>query len=498
MSVSIQLSTQAPLALSADVLVVAVSPGPLAKQEPLASLDKALSGGLAKLIAREEFKGEKDQQLDAPALGALPFARLVLLGTGTKGQVSNADLRTLAAKAAKIANGAKAKSLALAFADNLAADKLRYVAEGVVLGAYRFSKYFTGDRKPKAELGTVTIGLGSKAKIARPHKAAVELGQSVAAAVSLARDLVNEPPNELYPARLAEGAQKMAKETGLKCLVFDKKEIEKRGMKLLAAVGQGSVHDPRFIHLSYTPKKAKKKLVFVGKGLTFDSGGLCIKPAPGMGEMKSDMAGSANVIGLMAAVAAIKPNVEVHGIIASAENMPDGNAYRPGDVFGSLDGKTVEIINTDAEGRLVLADALAYARTLEPDVLLDNATLTGACVVALGKTCSGFYATTDRLANQFAGAAKDAGEQFWRLPLLDDLKEQLRSDIADLKHTGDRWGGSITAALFLKEFVGNCAYIHADIAGPALADRAHGFYPKGGTGHGVLTFLRFIEQYGAK
>jgi leucyl aminopeptidase len=290
----------------------------------------------------------------------------------------------------------------------------------------------------------------------------------------------------------------MAKESGLKCLVFDKKEIEKRGMKLLAAVGQGSVHEPRFIHLSYAPKKAKKKLVFVGKGLTFDSGGLCIKPAPGMGEMKSDMAGSANVIGLMAAVAAVQPNIEVHGIIASAENMPDGNAYRPGDVFGSLDGKTVEIINTDAEGRLVLADALAYARTLEPDVLLDNATLTGACVVALGKTCSGFFATTDRLASQFSTAAKEAGEQFWRLPLLDDLKEQLRSDIADLKHTGDRWGGSITAALFLKEFVGNCAYIHADIAGPSLADRAHGFYPKGGTGHGVLTFLRFIEQFGAK
>jgi leucyl aminopeptidase len=498
MSVSIQLSAQAPLALTADVLVVAVSPGPLAKQELLASLDKAMSGGLTKLIAREEFKGEKDQQLDAPAAGALPFARVVLLGTGAKGQVSNADLRTLAAKAAKIANGAKAKSLALVFVDNLAADKLRYVAEGVVLGAYRFNKYFTGERKPKAELGTVTIGLGSKAKIARPHKAAVELGQSVAAAVALARDLVNEPPNELYPARLAIEAQKMAKESGLKCLVFDKKEIEKRGMKLLAAVGQGSVHEPRFIHLSYAPKKAKKKLVFVGKGLTFDSGGLCIKPAPGMGEMKSDMAGSANVIGLMAAVAAVQPNIEVHGIIASAENMPDGNAYRPGDVFGSLDGKTVEIINTDAEGRLVLADALAYARTLEPDVLLDNATLTGACVVALGKTCSGFFATTDRLASQFSTAAKEAGEQFWRLPLLDDLKEQLRSDIADLKHTGDRWGGSITAALFLKEFVGNCAYIHADIAGPSLADRAHGFYPKGGTGHGVLTFLRFIEQFGAK
>jgi leucyl aminopeptidase len=498
MSISIQLSAEGPLALSGDVLVIAVSPGPLAKQEPLKSLDTALSSGLSKLIARDEFKGDKDQQLDVPTAGSLPFSRIVLLGTGQRGQISNADLRTLAAKAARCANACKAKSLALAFADNLAADKLRYVAEGLVLGAYRFSKYFTGDRKPKVELATVTIGLGSKAKIARPHKAAVELGQKVAAAVALSRDLVNEPPNELYPAKLASEAQRMAKEAGLKCVVFDRKEIERRGMKLLAAVGQGSVHEPRFIHLTYAPKKAKKKLIFVGKGLTFDSGGLCIKPAPGMGEMKSDMAGSANVIGLMAAVAAIKPNIEVHGIIASAENMPDGNAYRPGDVFGSLDGKTVEIINTDAEGRLVLADALAYARALEPDVLIDNATLTGACVVALGKNCSGFFATTDRLATQFASAAKEAGEQFWRLPLLDDLKEQLRSDIADLKHTGDRWGGSITAALFLREFVGNTPYIHADIAGPALADRAHGFYPKGGTGHGVLTFLRFIEQFGAK
>jgi leucyl aminopeptidase len=498
MSVTIQLTAQSPLTVPADVLVVVVSPGALAKQEPLLSLDAALSSGLSKLIAREEFKGEKDQQLEAPLGGALPFSKIFVFGTGQRGQVTNADLRTVAAKAARAANGAKAKSLVLAFAENLAPEKLRYVAEGLVLGAYRFSKYFTGDRRPKAELGTVTIALGSKARIARPHKAAVEVGEKVAAAVALTRDLVNEPPNELYPARLAAEAQQMAKSAGLKCQVFDRREIERRGMKLLIAVGQGSVNEPRFIHISYIPKKARKKLVFVGKGLTFDSGGLCIKPAAGMGEMKSDMAGAANVVGLLAACAAVQPQVEVHGIIASAENMPDGKAYRPGDVFGSLDGKTVEIINTDAEGRLVLADALAYARTLEPDVLVDNATLTGACVVALGKNCAGFYATTDRLAAQFSGAAKDAGEQFWRLPLLEDLKEQLRSDIADLKHTGDRWGGSITAALFLREFVGNCAFIHADIAGPALSDRAHAFYPKGGTGHGVLTFLRFIEQFGDK
>jgi len=498
MPVKIQLAAQSPLAFSADLLALAVQPGATVKQEPLASLDKGLSGALSKLISREEFKGHKDQQLEVPAIGALPFSRVVLLGTGARGQLSSAECRLLAARAARAANSAKARSLVLGFSDSLAAEKLRYVAEGIVLGAYRFDKYLTGDRRPKAELGTATIALGTRARIAKAHKSAIEIGERVARAVALTRDLVNEPANELYPARLASEAQKMAKAAGLRCEVFDKKEIDKRGMKLLSAVGQGSVHEPRFVHITYKPKRAKKKLVFVGKGLTFDSGGLCIKPAAGMGEMKSDMSGAANVVGLLAACAAVKPNVEVHGIIASAENMPDGNAYRPGDVFGSLDGKTVEIINTDAEGRLVLADALAYARELEPDVLVDNATLTGACVVALGKTCSGFYATNERLAGQFANAAKEAGEQFWRLPLLEDLKDQLKSDVADLKHMGDRWGGSITAALFLREFIGDCEWIHADIAGPAFSERAMPLHPKGATGHGVLTFLKLVEQSGSR
>jgi len=233
--------------------------------------------------------------------------------------------------------------------------------------------------------------------------------------------------------------------------------------------------------------------VLVGKGLTFDSGGLCIKPAAGMGDMKSDMGGAAAVLGTMAAVGALRPDVEVHGIIGAAENMPDGNAYRPADVFTSLDGKTVEIINTDAEGRLVLADALAYARKLEPDVMIDAATLTGACLIALGKACSAFYTADDKLAKRFASAADEAGEQFWRMPLLEDLREHLSSDIADLKHTGDRYGGSISAALFLREFVGDTPWIHCDIAGPATADRAKGIYPKGGTGHPILTMLALIE-----
>jgi len=491
---TVQLAAENAVDVSAELIAVPFASGANVKQEPLASVERGLGIGLSALVANEEFKGEKDQQLDVPLGGKGPIRRLLLLGTGPKGKMSNADLRSLAARAARAAQSDKARSLVFACPDGVAPERLRYIAEGLVLGEYRFNKYLTGDRRPKAELGTATLALGQGNRPGKIHKRAVLLGEQIGRAVCLTRDLVNEPPNELYPARLANEAERMAEEAGLKCLVFDRQEIERRGMKLLMAVGQGSAHEPRFIHITYSPKKARKKLVFVGKGLTFDSGGLSIKPAAGMGEMKSDMAGAANVLGLLRACAALRPDVEVHGIIASAENMPDGTAYRPGDVFGSLDGKTVEIINTDAEGRLVLADALTYARALDPDVLIDNATLTGACVVALGKTCSGFYATTDRLAQRFANAAKDAGETFWRMPLLDDLKDQLRSDVADLKHTGERYGGSITAALFLREFVGDAPWIHADIAGPVLADRASAFYPKGATGHGVLTFVELVDQ----
>jgi leucyl aminopeptidase len=214
-----------------------------------------------------------------------------------------------------------------------------------------------------------------------------------------------------------------------------------------------------------------------------------------MGEMKHDMSGAANVIALMAAVAAVRPKVEVHAIAACAENMPDGNAYRPGDIWGSLEGKTVEIINTDAEGRLVLADALAYARTLSPDVIVDNATLTGACVVALGNTCSGWYANDEEVAAEFAAAQRQSGEVMWRMPILEDLREQLKSDVADVKQTGDRYGGSITATLFLREFVGDVRWVHCDIAGPSSVDRPIAWMQsKGATGHGVLTFLAMIER----
>jgi leucyl aminopeptidase len=483
--------------LAADVLVIGVSQAGAkspAIPQSLATIDQALSGALSKLAAREEFTGKRDQALSLATLGRLAADKLVLLGLGERRSIGAPDVRVFAAKAARAANSEKATSLALALPAGLDGE-LRALAEGLELGAYRFTKYLTGERKPKAELARVVVGLSAKPK--GNAKGALALGQRVAAAVNLSRDWSNEPGNVMYPETFAAAAAKLAKDNGLKIQVFDFAEIRRRGMKLIDAVGRGSVHEPRFVHLAWTPKKtkAKRKLVFVGKGVTFDSGGLSIKPAAGMGEMKHDMSGAANVVALMAAVAAVAPNVEVHAIAACAENMPDGNAYRPGDVWGSLDGKTVEIVNTDAEGRLVLADALAYARVLSPDLLVDNATLTGACVVALGTTCSGWYASDEEAARDFGAALKASGERMWRLPLLEDLREQIKSDVADLKQAGDRHGGSITAALFLREFVGNARWVHCDIAGPASTDRPSGWMQsKGATGHALLTFLALIER----
>jgi leucyl aminopeptidase len=494
MTLDIQVRTAHALDLAADVLVVGVlrPTGKASVLGPLKPIDDALGGSLAKLVTREEFAGKRDQAVSIATLGRIKADKVVLIGLGDRRSAGAGEIRTFASKAARSANAEKAKSLAVALPAGFEGE-LRVVAEGLELGAYQFTKYLTGDRKPKSQLSSVTIGCAGKVKPSA--RSALAVGQRVAAAVNLSRDLSNEPGNVIYPESFAGAAERLAKENSLKIHVFDFKEIRRRGMKLIDAVGRGSSREPRLVHISYTPRGAKRRLVFVGKGITFDSGGLSIKPAAGMGEMKHDMSGAANVVGLMAAVAAVKPRVEVHAIAPCAENMPDGNAYRPGDVWGSLDGKTVEIVNTDAEGRLVLADALAYARSLSPDLLVDNATLTGACVVALGNTCSGWYANGEEAAREFAAALKNSGEQMWRLPLLEDLRDQIKSDVADVKQAGDRYGGSITAALFLREFVGEAPWIHCDIAGPASIDRPNAWtQTKGATGHALLTFLSLIER----
>jgi leucyl aminopeptidase len=496
MPLKISVRSVLPARETGDVIVVGVARlgGSKKKNDrsPLDGLDRALGGALGRRMKKDDFKGKKDEQLWISGGGRVRADRVVVMGLGDRDKLGPADVRTFAAKAARSANAEKAKRLVLGLPAGMER-WLREIAEGLELGAYRFTKYLTGDRKPKAELGQVAICLSSA--VPADAQKRIEIGQNVALGVNLARDLSNEPSNVLYPEALAAAAQQAAKDAGLKVQVFDFKEIQKRGMRLLQAVGQGSEHKPCLVHMSWTPPSPKRRIVFVGKGITFDSGGLSIKPAAGMGEMKHDMSGAANVVGLMATVGRLRPNVEVHGIFAAAENMPDGNAYRPGDIWPSLDGKTVEIINTDAEGRLILADAIAYARALEPDLLVDNATLTGACVVALGNSCSGWYASNEATADEFNAAVRSSGEQMWRLPLLEELKEQLKSDAADLKHTGDRWGGSISAALFLREFIGGIAnWVHCDIAGPAMGDRVRGWDPKGGTGHGVLTFLSIIDR----
>ncbi|MBL8720771.1 MAG: leucyl aminopeptidase [Myxococcales bacterium] len=470
---------------------------PFAPDATLEAIDTALGGALVAQARREEFTGKANSTLVIAGQGRIAARTVLVVGLGEhKKHAAAPVLRTFGARGTRLANAERATSITVVAPESSPA-ALRAIAEGLVLGAWRFTKYLTGDRQPKAEIATATIHAESANA---EGKKAVELGRAIGEAVCLTRDLVMEPPNVLHAPELANRAATMAKKSGLKVQVFDKAEITRRKMGLLLAVNQGSTIEPRFIHMTYTPKGKKpgKRLVFIGKGLTFDSGGLCIKPADGMLDMKIDMSGGANIVGLMAAVAALQPNVEVHGIIAATDNMPDGNAYRPGDVFTSYDGRSVEIINTDAEGRLVLADALAYARALEPDLVVDNATLTGACMVALGLTTSGFYANRDKLAEEFSDACAEAGESMWRMPLLEDLRDLLKSEVADMKHMGTRYGGSITAALFLREFVNDLPWIHCDIAGPVMSDKPNGFYNKGATGHGVLTFLRLVEKWAEK
>jgi leucyl aminopeptidase len=511
MPIKLSLSSNDPLSVSADVAVLGVREGDPMREGALGALSKALGPSMVKTLKREEFTGKKDQTADLSTNGVLKPARVLLIGLGKGDALTDVDVRLLAAKGARFALSAKATSLVLeiptpgpqaAATSGSPAEAgafERAAAEGIVLGAYRFTRYLTGDRLPKSALERVTLAVSGK--VTKDGQRAMALGQEIGDAVCLARDLINEPPNELHPIALADAAVAMCKQKGLQVSVMDRPALEKKGMRLILAVAQGSVHDPRLVHMTYTPadagKTPLKKLVFVGKGLTFDTGGICIKPAGGMEEMKGDMGGAANVIALMAAVAAVKPAIEVHGLIGCAENMPDGKAYRPGDIFTSYDGKTVEIINTDAEGRLVLADVLAYGRELAPDMMLDNATLTGACVVALGPTVSGYYANREDWAERFRKAAQAAGEAMWRMPLVEDLREGLKSDWADIKHVADRWGGSITAALFLREFVGDTPWMHVDIAGPSMASKSYNVFAKGGTGQGVLTYLRLVEDFAA-
>ncbi len=466
------------------------------------ALDKALGGLLGQLVTEEQFKGKKGQTLQVHTHGKAATARVLLVGGGARREFQAGELRGLSARAVRAAHAVHGKhvTVVIPYLEGAMQERAaQFLAEGALLGGYQFDRYLTGERKRPLSVEELCLAMTADnidPSRLEPIRHGAQRGEQVARGVSLARDLVNEPAAEITPRKMADIAQRLAKEHHLEAKILGPKECEKMGMGMYLAVAQGSDEEPRFIHLTYKPRgKAapRKRVVLVGKGVTFDSGGLSLKPSNAMEDMKIDMAGAAAVFGAITVLADLGCPYEVHAISACTENMPSGRAYKLGDVLKSMAGKTVEINNTDAEGRLTLGDALSYAlKEIKPDEIFDFATLTGACMVALGPYTAGVMGNDLSLVERWLTAARLSGEEMWHLPLPDRLKEMLKSDIADMKNTGAREGGALTAGLFLKEFVGDTPWVHVDLAGPAATDKEFAHIVKGATGFGVATIVEYL------
>ena len=488
MTTTLTITTSAPSSIDADAVVIGVIKG---QDGPVLApgatdLDRAMGGGLAATLATLGVTGQAEEVTRLPGGGPVTAPVIAAVGLGPDGpgpldpetlrRAAGAAVRTLTAAGRAAANGDRTGlriALALPAGDPAAAEA---VAVGALLGGYAFTRYRQDSRRP-ASITVLTQADGPDSIRRR--------AQALADAVSLARDLVNTAPSDLFPATLADEAERVAAAAGLQAEVLDEKALEQQGYGGIVGVGQGSVHPPRLVRLEYAPPQAEKTVVFVGKGITFDSGGLSLKPPKSMETMKSDMGGAAAIIGAMQAIAALAPAVRVVGYLPMAENMPSGTAQRPSDVLTMYGGKTVEVLNTDAEGRLVLADALVRSAEDTPDVLVDVATLTGAQVVALGMRISAVMANDNALRDAVVAAAGRAGEAMWPMPLPSELRKGLDSAVADLANVAaDRSGGMLVAGLFLREFVPpGVRWAHLDIAGPSFNDgQPHGYTPKGGTG----------------
>ena len=500
----VELTGAAPTAIEAGLLAVAVFEEDLAGPGGIAlPLDRALGGHLSRAAKEERFQGKADQSLALHTMGRLPAARVMLLGLGRRaGAAALASdgfesLRMAAGKAARAAVKAGVSRMAIALPEELEAPAAaRAAVEGALLGAYRFVRY-KSKKQEEASLRALEVALPGRAARDAEVKRAVRLGEEVSAAVSWARDLVNEAPMHCTPSRLARAAQNLAREAGLRCEVLGPRQIAALGMGMFLGVSRGSAEEPRLVKVSWLPRASRAQpLVLVGKAITFDSGGLSLKPTESMVTMNGDMAGSAAVLAAMRLVARIEPPFPVHALLGACENMPGGRAYKPSDVLTAYNGKTVEVTNTDAEGRLVLGDVLAWAvKTLDPAGLVDVATLTGACVVALGNYTVGAFGPDGPAISAVLAAARASGEDFWRMPLTEAVKETLRSDVADMKNTGERWGGAISAAHFLREFTGDAPWAHLDIAGPSHSSKERGYIGKGGTGVAVRTLVELVRAW---
>lgn len=429
-------------------------------------------------VQQDNFQGKFGETYILPTYSQEPHRKVLVIGFGKKSEFNQNKLREAVAKAIKKAMQIEAKTVAFKL-DGVEFDYSEQFALGAKIADYAFDKY-------KSEKKDNHV----KEVFVEANEAEIRKAEKIASAMTFTRNLANEPAQFATPAELAS----IACDLGLETKIYDKDECEKMGMGAFLAVGKGSAQEPKFIHMKYSVPNPKKKIAIIGKGITFDSGGLDIKPASSMLTMKDDMSGAACVLGVMSILKELNPQVEVHGIIAACENMPGCNAYKPGDILTAKNGKTIEVDNTDAEGRLTLADALCYASELGVDEVIDLATLTGACMVALGSNAAGIMGNDDELVKKLIKTAERSGERYWELPLWDEYFDSLKSDIADMKNTGSRWGGASTAGVFLKKFVKDVKWAHIDIAGVAFLDKPQKELIKGASGAGVRTLLNYILE----
>ncbi|MBA3349167.1 MAG: leucyl aminopeptidase [Actinobacteria bacterium] len=485
MTLDISVSEESPIDAACDALVVGAytsEEGPDLTGRGR-TIDEAMEGRLGRHLEATGFKAKAGEVVLVPTLEAAPAAPVVAVaGLGLEAEAQTSTVRRAAAACARSLGHAAVvgSTLHSGGPEGSAAA----AAEGFLLGAYRFTTHKTSP------------GENSLSQVLFLNAQADEVARGVAygSATTLARDLVNEPPSLLTPEVLAARAVEIASSNGYASKVWDVDALGHDGFEGILSVGRGSAHPPRFIRLDYEPPEPKAKVALIGKGVTFDSGGLSLKDARNMETMKTDMSGAAAVLGAMSALTGLQPQVHVVALIPATENMPGGDAVKPGDVIKHYGGTTSEVLNTDAEGRLILADALSYASEQGVDAIVDVATLTGAIMVALGGKCTGLFSNDDSLAQELQTASEKEGERNWRMPLFDDYASELESDVADIKHIGGRWGGSILAALFLQKFVGkNIPWAHLDIAGTARSDTASDETPKGGTGAATRTLLAWIE-----
>ena len=463
------------------------------------SLDAAAGGRMKDLVSWGDFRGSTGETAVLYP-GASQAKRVLVVGVGKRAELDSDRLRQAAGSAARKAASLGVSSYAMTLPGGEVGIKsdaaAQAMAEGTILAGYRTNLHRTEKEPSEGKPLEQVLLLLDNDRAKTEAEAGIRAGQEIASAVNWARDLANEPSNYVTPSALAEQAQEIARASGLRCEVYGPQEMRKLGMGALLGVAQGSAQEARFIVLEHNPGgENNPPLVMVGKGITFDSGGISLKNQEGMEKMKGDMAGAAAVMAAMKAIAALKLPKRVIGLVPATENLPSGTAYKPGDVLTSITGKTIEIISTDAEGRLVLADALGYAQRYQPAAMVDLATLTGACVVALGTVAAGLFANNDALASRVESSSRTSGEKVWRMPLWPEYGEQIKSDIADMKNSGGRPAGAITGALLLSKFVGDIPWVHLDIAGVSAADKDTAIQPRGATGYGVRLLVQLVRDW---